>query len=74
MTEKIQIGVIGAGSISEMHVSSYHKNENVELLAICDLKEERARLKAEKYDIPHVYTDYNELLSNPDIDAVSICT
>lgn len=74
MGNPIRIGVIGAGSISEMHFSSYSKNKDAVLAAVCDLKEERARAKAEKYNIPQVYTDYKELLSNPDIDAVSICT
>lgn len=74
MTKTIRIGVIGAGSISEMHLQSYQKNPQAELVAICDLNEQRAQAKAEKYAIPHIYTDYRELLANPDIDAVSICT
>jgi predicted dehydrogenase len=74
MSGKIRIGVIGAGSISEMHFSSYSKNPDAVLTAVCDLKEERAKAKAEKYNIPNIYTDYHELLANPDIDAVSICT
>ena len=74
MTNTIRIGVIGAGSISESHLKSYLKNPNAEIYAICDLNEQRARAKADKYDIAHVYTDYLELLANPEIDAVSICT
>lgn len=74
MGNPIRIGVIGAGSISEMHLSSYDKNSDAVLAAVCDLKEERARAKAEKYNIPRVYTDYRELLADPEIDAVSICT
>lgn len=70
----VRIGVIGAGSISEMHLGSYYKNSDAVITAICDLNEERARAKAEKYNIPNVYTDYRELLANPDIDAISICT
>ncbi|WP_028545973.1 Gfo/Idh/MocA family protein [Paenibacillus taiwanensis] len=71
---KIKVGVIGAGSISECHLDGYQKNDHVEIYAICDLNEERAKAKAEKYGATHVYTDYNELLANADIDAVSICT
>ncbi|QHW31292.1 Gfo/Idh/MocA family oxidoreductase [Paenibacillus rhizovicinus] len=74
MTNTIRIGVIGAGSISEMHLKSYDKNPNAKLYAICDLNEQRAQAKADKYAIPHVYTDYLELLANPEIDAISICT
>lgn len=74
MSETLRIGVIGAGSISEMHLGSYNKSRDAAIVAVCDLKEERAKAKAEKYNIPNVYTDYRDLLANPDIDAVSICT
>ncbi|MEC0227250.1 Gfo/Idh/MocA family protein [Paenibacillus alba] len=70
----IHVAVIGAGSISEMHLKSYQNNPDVVLYAICDLNEERAKAKADKYGIPHVYTDYKKLLADPKIDAVSICT
>lgn len=71
---KLRVGVIGAGSISQFHLEGYKQNSNVEIVAICDLNEQRAQEKAEKYGAKEVYTDYKELLSNPDIDAVSICT
>ncbi|MDD9268129.1 Gfo/Idh/MocA family protein [Paenibacillus sp. GCM10023248] len=71
---KVKVAVIGAGSISEMHLRSYQNNPDVELVAICDLNEERARTKAEKYGISRVFTDYRELLQDAGIDAVSICT
>lgn len=71
---KLKVGVIGAGSISQYHMEGYVSNSEVELVAICDLNEQRAREKADKYGASLVYTDYKELLANPDIDAVSICT
>lgn len=71
---KVKIGLIGAGSISESHLIAYKANPKVELVAVCDLNEERARDKAERYNIPNVYTDYKELLANKDVDAVSVCT
>ncbi|MGG4103379.1 Gfo/Idh/MocA family oxidoreductase [Paenibacillus sp. FSL W8-0187] len=72
--KSINIGVIGTGSISAMHLQSYQKHANANLLAVCDLNEERAQSAAEKYGATKVYTDYNELLADPEIDAVSICT
>lgn len=71
---KVRVAVIGAGSISEMHLKSYQNNPDAELYAICDLNEVRAKAKAEKYGITRIYTDYKELLADPGIDAVSICT
>ncbi|MBD2843673.1 Gfo/Idh/MocA family oxidoreductase [Paenibacillus sp. IB182496] len=71
---KVKIGVIGAGSISGAHLSAYAKNPNVELVAVCDRNEARARQAAEQYGIPSVYTDHQSLLANADIEAVSVCT
>lgn len=71
---KVKIGVIGCGSISECHFQAYQNNPNVQVVAVCDLKEDRAREKAEKYNASHVYTDYHELLANTEVDAVSVCT
>ncbi|MCZ8513233.1 Gfo/Idh/MocA family oxidoreductase [Paenibacillus filicis] len=70
----INIGLIGAGSISELHLQAYKKQPDVRLSAICDLNGDRAREKASRYGIPQVYTDYRDLLSDPEIEAVSICT
>ncbi len=71
---KIKIGIIGTGSISEQHIEAYLNNKNVELYAFCDLNEERLKYMSEKYSITRTFTDMNEMLSLPEIDAVSVCT
>ncbi|MEK3722388.1 Gfo/Idh/MocA family protein [Paenibacillus sp. FSL H8-0034] len=71
---KLKIAVIGAGSISEAHLTAYSVHPEVELIAICDLNETRAQEKAERYGAGTTYTNYMELLQNPEIEAVSICT
>lgn len=71
---KLKVGVVGAGSLSEAHLDAYKNSPNVELVAICDLVEERAAAKAEKYNIPNVYTDYNEMFKNPELEAISVVT
>ncbi|MBO9608211.1 MAG: Gfo/Idh/MocA family oxidoreductase [Paenibacillaceae bacterium] len=70
----LKVGIIGTGGISDIHMSSYAANPEVELYACCDLNEERAAQKAEKYGISRIYTDYNKMLADPVLDAVSICT
>lgn len=57
MGEKLKVGMIGTGMISDTHLRAYANNPDVELYAVCDLNERRARDKAEKYRIPRVYTD-----------------
>lgn len=71
---KIRIAVIGAGSISDVHLNAYKNNEETEIAAICDVNEERARQKAKAYGAGKAYADYRQVLADPDIDAVSVCT
>lgn len=72
--EKIKVGIIGAGGISECHIAGYKALDNVELFAVCDINEQRAINCSKKHDIKHVFTDYNEMLKLIELDAVSVCT
>ncbi|MFC4811453.1 Gfo/Idh/MocA family protein [Paenibacillus sp. GCM10023250] len=71
---KLRVGVIGAGSISGLHLEAYKRCPDAEIAAICDLNGERAQAAADKYGAARTYTDYRELLADPGIDAVSVCT
>ncbi|MBP1756476.1 MAG: oxidoreductase, partial [Firmicutes bacterium] len=71
---KLKVGIIGTGSISESHIAAYLKNDKVELYAFCDLDEERLNYMAEKYNIRRTFTDMNEMLLLKELDAVSVCT
>lgn len=70
----IRTAVIGTGSISDFHLKSYARHPDAELVAVCDLNGERARQKADQFGAAKSYSDYKELLADPDIDAVSVCT
>lgn len=72
--KKIKVAIIGAGSISHLHTNSYKKLDNVEVYAVCDINKDRAEKYAKQYNIPHVFTDYNEMLKLEEIDAVSVTT
>ncbi len=72
---KVRIGIIGAGNIAQnAHIPSYLKQPDVELVAVCDLKEERAKEVASKYGMKYATTSIDELVSIDEVDAVSICT
>ncbi|WP_243064842.1 Gfo/Idh/MocA family protein [Humibacter sp. RRB41] len=71
---RVKIGVIGTGSIAQLHLDAYAANPEVELVAVSDMNLDRARSVAEKYGAPRAYADPNELLADADIDGVSICT
>lgn len=73
--KKIRIGLIGAGNIAQnAHIPAYLKQDDAELVAICDLKLDRAKEVAEKYNIKHVVGSIEELVAIDEVDAVSICT
>ncbi len=72
--KEIVCGIIGSGVIAPTHIESYLKNEKVRVKALCDLKLEKAKALAEKYGIPVAVTDYRDLLNDPEIDIVSVCT
>jgi predicted dehydrogenase len=71
------IGIIGSGGIARgAHMPGYKacESEGVRILACADVNADTARLAAEQFDVPHVFTDYRQLLAMDEIDAVSICT
>jgi len=47
---------------------------NAEVVAVADINVERAKNCAERFEIPRVYADYQEMLAKCDLDAVSVCT
>ena len=70
----LKVGVIGVGSISGSHIGAYLKNKDVKLVAFCDVNQDRLTEKGELHGVKQLYMDYNDLLSNEEVDAVSICT
>ncbi|UHA75592.1 Gfo/Idh/MocA family protein [Paenibacillus sp. 481] len=71
--ERKRIAVIGVGQIGKHHLDEYKRIGGVDIIAVCDLNETEARRVAEQYAVPHVYTDFRELLKRDDIDAVDVC-
>lgn len=73
MADKVRIGIIGTGIIGKSHVAGYQPIPEAQIVAICDVREDEAKRVAAQYNIPHVYTDYHELLKRDDIDAIDVC-
>ncbi len=77
MNRTVKIGIIGCGGIANgKHMPSLSKVEGAEMVAFCDLIAERAEVAKEQYGTPgaKVYTDYHELLADPEIEVVHVCT
>lgn len=75
---KLKVGIIGCGGIAnQKHLPALKFNSNLcEIVAFCDLIEERAVKAAKEYgtEDAKVYTDYKELLKDESIDVVHVLT
>ncbi len=71
--DRIRVGVIGVGQIGKHHLDNYKKTPNAEVVAIADVNQAEAQRVGELYAIPHVYTDFRQLLARDDIQAVDVC-
>ena len=73
----LKIGFIGCGGIAnQKHLPGMKGMEGVDLCAFCDLIIERAEKAAKEYGTPDakVYTDYKELLKDPEVEVVHVLT
>ncbi|MEM2455276.1 MAG: Gfo/Idh/MocA family oxidoreductase, partial [Candidatus Bathyarchaeia archaeon] len=76
---KAKLGVIGCGDVTTgerfghlNYISELHRGGYLELAAVCDISEERAKAAGEKFKAPY-YTDAEKMLST-DLDCVYIAT
>src|SRR5258706_10671168 len=72
MADKLRCAVIGAGGIGLDHIHSLTTCHRAAVVAVAELNPQRAREASVRHNIPRSYIDYNELLEQPDIDAVTI--
>ena len=72
---KMKVAVIGCGTIANAsHIPSYMANEDVEIKYFCDIIPERAEKAVEKYGCGTAVVDYHDILNDPELEAVSVCT
>ncbi|MGY8978863.1 MAG: inositol 2-dehydrogenase [Cytophagales bacterium] len=72
--KQIKIGIIGIGRMGQIHLDNLmQKFSEVEVVAISDINEE-ARQWAEKYTISKFYFDYQDLISDQEVNTVVICS
>ena len=77
MSKVIKVGIIGCGGIANgKHMPSLKKVKDCEMVAFCDIVEERAEKAAKQFgtEDAKVFTNYKELLKLTDIDVVHVCT
>ena len=71
MKRKVGYAVVGLG-VGMRHAEAAAKSENADLVAVCDLKREKLDKIKALYPETLTYTDFDEMLKNPNIEAISI--
>ena len=73
---KLRVGIVGTGGIARsVHIPGYQKlADRVELVSAFDIDEARVTQVSESAAIPYRFTDFDQMLDGPELDAVSICT
>ena len=71
----MKVGIIGIGiQAKNVHLPTLNSMEEVEIVGIADINEERVKHISKQYGISNVYRDYCDLLNNDSIELVLICT
>ena len=74
-TQKIlNVGVISCSGMAKNHMIAVKNNNHAYLAAVCDIDLEKAKTTSEEFNVKKVYGDYHDLINQPDIDAVIVCT
>jgi UDP-N-acetyl-2-amino-2-deoxyglucuronate dehydrogenase len=71
---KVGIGIIGTGGIANMHAGAVKEIAEADIVAVCDIDEARAAAFAQRHGVSRVYGDSRELLGDPNVEAVLVCT
>ncbi|MCY6371378.1 inositol 2-dehydrogenase [Clostridium ganghwense] len=75
MDKKIIVGVIGTGRIGKLHTENIVNNfRNVEVKAVSDIYADKVKDWAHSLGIENVYEDYKQILNDPEINTVLICS
>src|SRR5947209_14891728 len=72
MSTTVRIGFVGVGGIATHHLTQLKEVEGAEIVALCDVSEERARAGAEQFG-GVTYTDYRPMIERERLDALYVC-
>ena len=75
MNKNFRVALVGCGSISRNHLAALSAMNNISIVALCDVKRERAELRATENQLQcAIYDDYETMLNSENLDAVHITT
>lgn len=71
--KRLKLGIIGLG-IGRYYLDALRQLREAEAVAVCDIDAGKLAQCGEDFGISHRYTDYRELLADPAVEAVCVCT
>jgi predicted dehydrogenase len=74
MAKTLKVGLIGVGGIARTHMPGWAQSEHAEAIAASDISQEILDDFGKTHGIEKLTTDSSELINNPDIDIVDVCT
>ncbi|MEN6498469.1 MAG: Gfo/Idh/MocA family oxidoreductase [Thermoguttaceae bacterium] len=74
MTKTIRWGLIGLGWFGEVHAEALSAMPGIELAAVCTRRPQRLAEMADRFHVAKRYTNYRDLLADPEIDVIGITT
>jgi predicted dehydrogenase len=72
VAEIVNVGVIGVGQIGKRHIAQYAQMPSVRLVALADVNAAELQRVAGEHGVGQTYTNFRELLANPEIEAVDV--
>jgi predicted dehydrogenase len=72
--DPIRVAIVGCGRISDLHQLGYRNRTDAKIVAVCDSNKRRASNKARAWVVDKVYSDYQQVLEDKDIDLVELLT
>lgn len=70
----IRVAIVGCGRISDLHQMGYRGREDAKIVAVCDTNKSHAKKKAKEWGVAKVYTDYQQVLEDKEVDLVELLT
>jgi predicted dehydrogenase len=67
---KLKLGIVGCGVIGPHHMNGAAASSTIDLVAVADLIEERARAKAAEFSVRKVFREGMDLIRDPEVEAV----
>ena len=75
MRPDVRVAIVGTGAIAQIaHLPVLRKMRGVDVVALCDIDRAKARALADRFEVPDVYTDLEDLFTGSAPDAIVIST